>query len=278
MFLLKQFASCAKDKLYRSYNVVYFYRDIFFVAASACSVCLVPYLCDSKTHCFDVASALFGIAIFLWQNRYQERQKQFLEIQSALASFENTRITLITFKGKFIFEGKEKIKNFLVSNGIEMEKDLIPLSDNQLDQWHKLTYKTSVILTFFEIQNFYTASFSEKLAFIAEKNPKELIFLHKAYETLHQINNMIENRNRELTKYRHSSDNEKEKIIKYIDTYHNILNNLNNLTDASLAFHRDSSDFLIKYAEMNYFVEKSRIFHKKFNTEYDYLMPTLLKI
>lgn len=212
--------------------------------------------------------SVFGVGAVLWQQRYQERQKQFWAIQSVLASFENTRITLLVFKGQFIDTGEKELAPFLKDGKIDSNN--LP---DQLEKWKNLVSKENTILKFFEKQNFYPSSYAEKLAFVAERNPENLIFIHKAYETLQQLNNMIEIRNQELIKYRTSSEGEGGKITKYLAVYCEILPGLKGLTDDSLAFHDNSSKCLIAYAEANYCVRNARIFRKRGKTNYERLMP-----
>jgi hypothetical protein len=249
-----------------------FYKGMMVVFVFAV-VFLVISLFYDYFYTREIGSALLGLSFGLWQQRYQDRQKQFYKIQNALVAFESTRLTSLIFIEK-LDNSKKELDDFLRRNQIVLDKELHPLSSVQTKNWHLLTERNgNSFLQFFPAQHFYSISFSEILGFIAEKNPKILLLLRKAYEAIMELDPMIKNRNFELTKYRSSSEEPETKAIQYIDTYKNILSNLIGINDNIIAFHNESYCYLIEYAKKYYCVKEDQIFQKKMITRIDDLMP-----
>lgn len=223
----------------------------------------------------EVGSALFGVFSFLWQQRFQDRQKQVMRINSALAAFENTRISLLIFKAQQIVPASKEWEIFFKCNNINQSRNQYDLSIEQINKFKGLKYPFELL----EEQTFYSASFSESLAFIAEQGPENLIVIHKAYETLRQLNQIIFKKNGALSDYKTQSLSPagvgEYQVRHLIDIHNSALDGLKIIVDNALASNQMSAEKLVIYAKKNYRVKDKKIFQKKVSLlpEVEDLMP-----
>jgi hypothetical protein len=218
--------------------------------------------------------------LFLKRNKTEEdvREKEkektrFGKICAALASFEDTRITLLTFKKDFLEKYKKDmeiyilLENYYKSKNNQTKKDI-------LEKWPSLISP----FEFFPLQSVDNRNFAEELSFLATTRGPYLIALQKLHGELLAINDQIKVRNDFMSMHIEKSiyDNAVgiKQICVAIDLHHSSCHNLNNIVDSALAFTQLAVKYLNEYTEKYLPKEKLPTIKLETDKEYEKLMPS----
>ena len=230
-----------------------------------------------------LAGVILGAGLTLIPQWWMGRKKKVGKIKAALASFENTRFTLLSFKGNYVMPYRNEmstifrcIENAAIKLNLPTpnKANEFHLSNNQViemirEDWKKLSYP----FRFSQNLVFYKESWAESLSFIANHAPEYLISFHKSYEYLQKVNQSIQDKNMITSESRKTPMDilSSRKLGDNVHENNDISYGLEELVNTSLAFNQCCIDHLNEYAK-NYFGTRS-LFNFKLKTNYDGLMP-----
>jgi hypothetical protein len=161
-----------------------------------------------------VVGALTAVGATFLIQFLTERSKQYSKIAAAIAAFESTRITLLTFKGQFIMLYEQEMYNLLCEYRKERKKlGLSPKNkinsylgnDQVIEKIRSFWVDLRTPFQFEKEQTFYKTAWSEELSFLVRYCPEYLITFQKDFEVLLELNKQIASRNDMISQYRKQS-------------------------------------------------------------------------
>jgi hypothetical protein len=235
-------------------------------------------------------SVFVGFLLALIPQWYREHKRKIAKIKAARASFESTRITLLTFKGQFLIPYRKDMAKFLSAymskareigfprlkkrNDFSLDEKIV---EQVLSEWRNLRKP----FEFYNELTFYSKYWAEELGFISQHVPEYLVTFHFSYGNLLELNKILENRNSVIREYREKSlfeDNINSKHV--VDAAHqhwDFAKSCKDLVDTALDFNRRCEEHLKQY-ERRFFHFSTlfglrKFFNFKMKTQYDSLMP-----